>query len=228
MMDEKPILEAIQITKNFYDPVELDILKGINLKIMPGKSLSIVGKSGEGKTTLLHILGSLDKPTDGELFLMGEKVQSKSADRLRNRFIGFIFQSFYLLSDSTALENVLMPLKILRKDTQKSSPAYKRACELLEMVGLGKRLHFHTSKLSGGEKQRVAIARALACKPAIIFADEPTGNLDHETAQEIQNLLLSLTKEQNTALLLVTHNLQLAKLTDECYELENGLLSKLR
>jgi lipoprotein-releasing system ATP-binding protein len=227
-MDQNPILQAVNITKRFHYPVELEILKGINLTLHPGKSISIVGKSGEGKTTFLHILGAIDDPTSGELFLGGNLVHSKSADTLRNQHIGFIFQSFHLLSDATALENVLMPLKIARKDTTPKSPSYQRASELLEMVGLKNRLHFPASKLSGGEKQRVAIARAFACDPSVIFADEPTGNLDHQTAQEIQDLLISCTKKYNTALLLVTHNLQLAKLTDECYELENGILTKQR
>lgn len=224
MDTQEPILVAENITKSFSYPVKLEILRGVTLALYPQKSVAIVGRSGEGKTTFLHILGTIDDPTTGKLMIAGQDATGRLRDILRNRHIGFIFQAFHLISDATALENVLMPLKIARQNTKKGSAAYMKAYELLEMVGLKERMHFPVTKLSGGEKQRVAIARAFACDPDIIFADEPTGNLDHQTAQEIQDLLLRCTREKGKALLLVTHNLQLAKLADECYELENGIL----
>lgn len=223
------ILDAKKITKRFTSPANLglEILKGIDLAVPSQKSIAIVGRSGEGKTTLLHILGTIDEATSGDLFISGKEVLKSKTDAIRNEHIGFIFQAFHLLSDSTVLENLLMPAKIARKDTRKGTYCYDRARELLEMVGLENRLDFSTAKLSGGEKQRVAIARAFMNDPDIIFADEPTGNLDHETAHDIQDLLLNSVHKVGKALVLVTHNLQLAKLLDACYELENGILHQV-
>ncbi len=221
------ILEAKKITKRFTSPtgVPVEILNGIDLSVAPQKSAAIVGKSGEGKTTLLHILGTIDEPTSGELFIAGKKVQKSVQDAIRNQHIGFIFQAFHLLSDATVLENLLMPIKIARKSTKKGSYHYNKARELIAMVGLEERLDFSCAKLSGGEKQRVAIARAFMNDPDIILADEPTGNLDHKTAHDIQELLLNSVQKIGKTLILVTHNLQLAKLLDRTYELDNGVLT---
>lgn len=223
-----PVLIAEKITKRFRDPAPLEILKGIDFAILPQKSAAIVGKSGEGKTTLLHLLGTIDEPTSGQIIIAGSPVDRHNRDAIRNKEIGFIFQAFHLLSDCSALENVLMPLKIARTPTSKGSPGYRRACELLELVGLKDRLHHHANMLSGGEKQRVAIARAFINDPKIILADEPTGNLDHETAREIEALLLHCVKSEGKALLVVTHNLKLASLLDDCYELESGYLTNAK
>jgi len=219
-----PILSAKNIRKCFYDPSEIEVLKEINIDLHARKSAAIIGKSGEGKTTLLHILGTIEEFTSGELYVKGKLVEEKTRDQLRNRHFGFIFQAFHLIHDATVLENILLPAKIARKKTDKRSEAYHRAHELAAMVGLESRLDFPCMKLSGGERQRVAIARAFINDPDIIFADEPTGNLDHKTAHEVQELLLRSVKEQNKALLVVTHNLELAKLLDDCYELEEGQL----
>ena len=223
-MDRTPILVAKKITKRFEGTTEIEILKGIDIELYPHKSAAIIGKSGEGKTTLLHILATIDEPTSGELFIAGEKVEAKERDHLRSKHCGFIFQAFHLINDASVIENILMPAAIMRKSVKKGSDSYKRAGELAHMVGLEKRLYSHAIKLSGGERQRVAIARAFMNDPSIIFADEPTGNLDHETAHEVQQLLLDAVQKRGKALLLVTHNLELAKLLDECYELEEGHL----
>ena len=222
-----PVLVAEQITKRFYDPIALDILKGISFTLSSGQSAAIVGKSGEGKTTFLHILGTIDEPTTGSIEIAGELVTHKNRDAIRCKHIGFIFQAFHLLADSTVIENVLIPVKIARMATHKASPAYQRACDLLKLVGLEDRMHFPVNKLSGGERQRVAIARAFINDPHLILADEPTGNLDHETAEEIQALLLHCVQIEKKALLVVTHNLKLASKLDACYELEDGYLKKL-
>lgn len=219
-----PILSAKHLKKNFYDPTEVEVLKDITLDLHAQKSAAIIGKSGEGKTTLLHILGTIEEASAGELFVKGAPVTAASRDMLRNRHFGFIFQAFHLIQDANVLENILLPAKIGRKKTDKHSEAHQRAHELAAMVGLEARLNFPCMKLSGGERQRVAIARAFMNDPDIILADEPTGNLDHKTALEVQDLLLRSVQEQNKALLVVTHNLELAKLLDDCYELVEGVL----
>src|SRR6185295_11337619 len=176
-----PILAAKKIVKRFAGPTEVEILKGIDLELYPHKSCAIIGKSGEGKTTLLHILGTIDEPSEGVIIVDGKKVEAHNRDQLRNRHYGFIFQAFHLINDTSVLENILLPAAIARLPTKKGSAAHARAEELAHMVGLEKRLHFAAMKLSGGERQRVAIARAFMNDRGIIFADEPTGNLDHET-----------------------------------------------
>ena len=223
-MNEIPLLEAKQITKTFLDPSPLLLLKGIDFVLPKEKSVAIIGKSGEGKTTLLHILGTIDEPTSGKLYFEGKEIRKSEYEKIRNRHFGFVFQAFHLLDDATCLENLLMPVKIGRNNVGHSSSSYKRALELLDRVGLTSRIHYSCKKLSGGEKQRVAIARALICNPDIIFADEPTGNLDHMTQDEIQKLLFSCVKEEGKSLLLVTHNIALAKQCDIAYQLENGIL----
>lgn len=222
MTIKTPALRAKNVQKTFFQPDEVDILKGIDLDIFAGEAVAIMGASGEGKSTLLHILSSLEEPSSGELEILEQPVHKNNRDRLRNQHIGFIFQSFHLLQDSTALENVLLPASIGRQSTRKGSPAYQRALQLLDVVGLWDRMHFSTKLLSGGEKQRVAIARALCNDPQILFADEPSGNLDHKSSDQIHDLLLSITKEQGKSLIVVTHDSHLASLCDRTLILKNG------
>lgn len=221
------LLEAQNISKAFYHPKAIEILKGISLQVKAGESVAIVGRSGEGKSTLLQILGTLEDPCNGMLFIEGNRVTSSNRAVLRNEKIGFVFQSFHLLEDYTALENVLMPARIARQSVYRESPAEKRALSLLEKVGLADRAHFHTKFLSGGEKQRVALARAMCNDPSLILADEPSGNLDGQTAQMIHEILLQFARHAEKALLLVTHDRELAKLCSRQYELRDGLLLEI-
>lgn len=218
------ILQAREIYKSFYSPNEVQLLKGINLTVHQGDTVAIMGRSGEGKSTLLHILGTLENPCKGSLEIGGQDISHANTNTLRNQRLAFIFQSFHLLEDYTALENVLMPARIGRKSVSKGSAAYKNACDLLDHVGLKDRANFHTKLLSGGEKQRVAIARALCNNPDLILADEPTGNLDKHTSQSIQALLLGFAKERNKSLIIVTHDQDLANLCDHRYRLLEGVL----
>lgn len=222
---DHPLLEAQEIHKSFFYPTRVSILKGINLKVFPGDSVAIIGRSGEGKSTLLQILGTLEQPCQGSLQICGEIVTSRNQTTIRNQSIGFVFQSFHLLEDFTALENVLMPAQIARKTTGKSCEATERGYFLLEKVGLADRAHFHTKLLSGGEKQRIALARALCNDPSIIFADEPSGNLDRATSASIHELLFKFVQEERKALVVVTHDRELARLCSRQYELKNGILS---
>ncbi|MBA3815817.1 MAG: ABC transporter ATP-binding protein [Parachlamydiaceae bacterium] len=224
MNSEQPVLKARAIHKAFYNPCVVPILKGVDLTIMRGETLAIMGRSGEGKSTLLQILGTLENACSGYLEIANQTVTSFNKSKIRNKNLAFIFQSFHLLEDYTALENVLMPASIARNKISKGSPAYKRACELLEKVGLNSRMHFNTKLLSGGEKQRVAIARALCNDPDIIFADEPSGNLDKQTSQYIHELLLSFARNQNKTLVLVTHDTDLASMCNRRFRLCEGVL----
>jgi lipoprotein-releasing system ATP-binding protein len=183
-----------------------------------------MGRSGEGKSTLLQILGTLETPCSGALEIDGQTVTSFNKSRIRNQKLAFVFQSFHLLEDYTAIDNVLMPARIGRKATTPDSAAYKRACDLLESVGLGDRIHFNTKLLSGGEKQRVAIARALCNDPDIILADEPSGNLDRQTARFIHDLLIGFANKHGKTLILVTHDQELASLCSHRYSLCDGKL----
>jgi len=218
------LLEAQKITKAFYHPKTVHILKDISLQIQAAESVAIVGRSGEGKSTLLQILGTLEDPCEGSLYIEGEKINSSNRTRMRNEKIGFVFQSFHLLEDYTALENVLMPARIARKSIGEGSQAKQRGLALLDQVGLADRAHFHTKLLSGGEKQRVALARAMCNDPCLILADEPSGNLDSHTALIIHDILLNFAKHEKKALLLVTHDRELAQLCSRRYELRNGIL----
>ena len=218
-------LEAKNLHKAFYTPQKLPIIKGIDITVHQGETVAIMGRSGEGKSTLLQILGTLDAPCSGSLSIMGQEVTAFNKSRIRNRNLAFIFQSFHLLEDYSALDNILMPARIGRQETAPGSAAYQHALQLLDHVGLADRASFDTKLLSGGEKQRVAIARALCNHPDIIFADEPSGNLDKVTAQSIHQLLLGFAREQNKALVIVTHDDSLAALCDTRYHLENGTLS---
>ena len=202
---------------------QIDVLRGVNLDIFPGKSVAIVGQSGSGKSTFLQLLGFLDRPSRGDISFMGNqqsKLTSAKLDRLRNKSIGFIFQFHHLLPDHTALENVMMPLLVSGEAVK---AAQERAEVLLKRVGLGERFMHRPGELSGGEQQRVAVARALIASPTLILADEPTGNLDPQTSNTIMDLLLSLTSELGGALVMVTHNLTLARKCDRFLRLENGV-----
>lgn len=202
------------------------ILKGINLQLEQGQSLAIVGSSGSGKSTLLHLLAGLDRPSQGSVRLCDQPFSSESDDHksaLRNRYMGFVYQFHHLLAEFTALENVALPLLIAQVPKEEAN---KRAVELLERVGLGRRLDHLPAELSGGERQRTAIARALVNNPACLLADEPTGNLDNENARQAFNLMRELISERGSALVVVTHDLELARQMDRCYQLQNGLLKE--
>jgi lipoprotein-releasing system ATP-binding protein len=223
-MEKDILLDARGISKVFHQPKSLSILKDISIQVHAGESIAIVGRSGEGKSTLLQILGTLEDPTSGSLRIAGNTVTAANRTRLRNKKIGFVFQSFHLLEDYTVLENVLMPARIGRQTTFFGSKAEQRACDLLEKVGLSERRHFQAKLLSGGEKQRVALARAMCNDPPLILADEPSGNLDRQTALLIHEILLQFAQGDGKALLLVTHDQELARLCSKQYELNNGVL----
>lgn len=215
-----PILSAKQIKKRFTYPLEIEILQGIDLDIYPGESIAIMGRSGEGKSTLLQILGTLENATSGSLLIQGQPA-SLHTDALRNRHIGFVFQSFHLLEDFTALENVQMPAWIARKSKKETRV---KAMKLLNQVGLADRANHFAKQLSGGERQRISIARAFFNDPDILLADEPTGNLDRTTAMEIESLLLDFAHTQGKSLLLVTHDPELASRCKKTYHLKDGVL----
>ncbi|MFN0064945.1 MAG: ABC transporter ATP-binding protein [Chlamydiales bacterium] len=220
----QPVLRATKLRKSFFHPQKVDVLREISLEVAPGTSVAIMGASGEGKSTLLHILGTLDEANSGQLEIVGKRTDKHSASELRNQHIGFIFQSFNLLEDYSVLQNVLMPALIAGKNIAKGTPSYLQACALLESVGLAHRKHYPAKLLSGGEKQRVAIARALCNNPEIILADEPSGNLDHETSQTIHQILMHCVKQENKSLIVVTHDVKLAKLCDQRFTLIKGEL----
>lgn len=200
----------------------VEVLKGINLQINKGETLALVGKSGSGKSTLLSLLAGLDKSNSGEIQIEGKSISGmseKDLTRFRATHMGIVFQQFHLVSTLTALENVLLPLELLKREGAK-----ERAQELLEAVGLLHRAHHLPSQLSGGESQRVAIARAMATKPSILFADEPSGNLDEETGEKVMDLLFKMVSESGTTMVLVTHDLDLAKKCSRVVHLEHGSL----
>ena len=220
----KKILELKNVSKIYKTKAEeIHVLKNINLTFNSGDFVSIQGKSGSGKTSLLNILGLLDVPTSGDVFIDEKKVNMKDEklkNILRNRKIGFVFQFHYLLNEFTALENVMMPALVNKSMTK--DKAKKRAKELLKMVDLGHRINHKPNELSGGEKQRVAIARAMINNPEMILADEPTGNLDTETSNVINELFKKISKEENQAIIIVTHSLELANMATYKYKIENG------
>lgn len=225
-MNNNIILKARGLQKTFYRPKQIEIIKGIDLTVRQGETIAITGRSGEGKSTLLQLLGTLEKPCQGSLEIANQLVSRFNESSIRNTHLAFIFQSFHLLEDYTVLENVLMPARIGRRASSSGSPAHKQVCTLLEQVGLSGRTHFHTKLLSGGEKQRVAIARALCNNPDIILADEPSGNLDKQTASHIHELLLNFARHGNKSLIIVTHDLDLARLCETHYVLADGILKK--
>lgn len=218
------VLHAEGVHKTFYRPKQVNLLKGVNLIVERGQAVAITGRSGEGKSTLLQLLGTLESPCSGTVEIANQKVTRFNRDRIRNRHIAFVFQAFYLLEDYTALENVLMPARIARQDVTKGSAAYRRGCDLLDRVGLADRMGFTTKLLSGGEKQRVAIARALCNDPDLILADEPSGNLDRDNASSIHSMLLDFARQNHKAVIIVTHDQHLAQLCDAEYVLSEGLL----
>lgn len=218
------ILQAKNISK-VYDEgkIKTTVLSGLDLTVHAGEHIAIVGSSGSGKSTLLHLLGGLDTPTTGEVWLKGACLNQLNETRrgeLRNRHLGFIYQFHHLLAEFNATENVAMPL-LMRADVS-IKEAERRANALLERVGLGHRLHHRPSELSGGERQRVAIARALVTEPALVLADEPTGNLDDENAAAVFELLTELQSSIGMALLMVTHDRQLAARADQILEIKSG------
>lgn len=215
------ILEAEEITKTFDGNPPAEVLRGASLNIEAGETVAIMGKSGEGKSTLLHILGTLDHPTEGRLKIDGIPIPKAELAEARVKHFGFIFQSYHLLEDFTTLDNVMMPLRIARKESKEME---KRARTLLKEVGLKGKEKLLAKFLSGGEKQRVAIARALANDPDIILADEPTGNLDRTHSEEIQNLLLDTAKKHGKALIVVTHDPEFADRCDRLLLLKGGRL----
>jgi lipoprotein-releasing system ATP-binding protein len=224
-MSDKIVLQAKGIFKTYYRPLKVQILKGVDLTVARGQAIAITGRSGEGKSTLLQLLGTLESPCEGSLEISGQVVTNFNKGHIRNKNIAFVFQSFHLLEDYTALENILMPARIGRENTSQGSPAYNRALQLLERMGLKERAHFHTKLLSGGEKQRVAIARALCNDPDLILADEPSGNLDKQTAENIHELLLNFARQENKSVIIVTHDQNLASVCDKQYVLQDGQLS---
>lgn len=221
----KELLRCAHLSKSYWDGNhDLQVLQDINLSLHDGELLAIVGSSGSGKSTLLHCLGGLDQPSSGEIFFRGEAIAKWSPRALadwRNQQLGFIYQFHHLLPEFTALENVAMPLLI---QGQSAQVARARAAELLARVGLAERGKHRPAELSGGERQRVAIARALANKPALILADEPTGNLDDESAQQVMQLMLELNAEMQTCFVIVTHDQQLAASLPRQITLQQGLL----
>ena len=221
----KIVLEAKDIYKHFDDgKSRVDVIRGLSLQVQAGEFVAIVGASGSGKSTLLHVLGGLEQPSQGQVLLQGQRFDVLGeAERgfQRNQHLGFVYQFHHLWPEFTALENVAMPL-MLRADTQYKS-AKAQAEYLLDRVGLSHRMDHQPGELSGGERQRVALARALVTKPAVVLADEPTGNLDRKTALGIFELLTDLKKELNMAMLIVTHDEQLAKSADSILHMQDGL-----
>jgi lipoprotein-releasing system ATP-binding protein len=223
------VLEGSALRKVYHEEGgnELTILDGVEIQVVAGEAIAVIGASGAGKSTLLHLLGLLDRPTSGEVLLEGQNVSDLSARQLaavRNSRIGFVFQFHHLLREFTALENVMMPMLIAGTPRRE---AVQRASELLEQVGLAARATHKSSELSGGEQQRVAVARALANRPAVLLADEPSGNLDTHTSAQLHDLFFRLREEHHVALVLATHNRELAARTDRILEVRDTQLSNV-
>jgi lipoprotein-releasing system ATP-binding protein len=231
MTAESPVLRCENLHKKFKSesgPEDLHILRGVNLSVKSAEIVSIIGSSGSGKSTLLHILGGLDRPTDGDVFWNEASIYSHKPDKLadlRNRNVGFVFQFHHLLPEFTAVENVMMPA-LIRNENKKE--AEDRAAGLLGRFGLSDRLNHRPSQLSGGEQQRVSMARALMNNPSMILADEPTGNLDEKNTETILELLFELRETEKVSLILITHEKEIAERCDTLYSLHQGLLEKVK
>lgn len=225
MTVKEPILYCNDLKKDYVDGERtINVLENINFSVMPSQTVAILGRSGSGKTTLLNLLGGLEVPSAGKVFLNGEPLHALSERKrghVRNRVMGLIFQFHHLLQEFTALENVCMPLLIQGMNVRK---AKKLSMEMLERVELSHRIQHKPATMSGGERQRVAIARALVTRPKCILADEPTGNLDNESADKVYHLMMQLVKELATSFVIVTHDLSLAKKMDKILTLERGQL----
>ena len=220
-----PVLDCRGVVRRFNEGVStLVVLSGVNLQVQPAERVAIIGTSGSGKTTLLQIMGGLDEPDEGEVFINGEAMHGTdeaAKGDLRNKNVGFIYQFHHLLPEFTAEENVAMPLMIRRES---KTSAIDKARQLLGRVGLGERLHHKPGELSGGERQRAAVARALITRPQLVLADEPTGNLDAGNGEHVLNLMLELNRELNTSLVIVTHDHSIAARMDRILVLEDGTL----
>ncbi|MAD52716.1 lipoprotein-releasing ABC transporter ATP-binding protein LolD [Idiomarina sp. UBA3162] len=220
------LIQAHNVSKTFRDgDNQVTVLNNVSLTVAPGQLMAIVGSSGSGKSTLLHILAGLDAPSEGHVLFENTgltELNGSQKAQLRNRNIGFVYQFHHLLPEFDALENVAMPLRIAGESEQQAT---EKARALLARVGLTDRMHHRPAQLSGGERQRVAIARAFANKPKLVVADEPTGNLDGQTAESVFELILEMNKEFGTAFIIVTHDMQLAERIGSIYRLNNGTLS---
>lgn len=224
-MSKPVILQCQRLTKRFVQgDLNVEVLKGVDLSIQAGQRVAIMGASGSGKSTLLHLLGGLEKPTSGTVILDGydlNKVGGGKLSQLRNQSLGFIYQFHHLLGEFSILENVAMPLLIGKHSIKQ---AHQQAADLLQRVGLGHRIEHKPGELSGGERQRAAVARALINKPKCVLADEPTGNLDSKTADQIYQLMLELNQELQVSFLVVTHDPDLAGRMDHVLHMEDGLI----
>jgi len=227
-MSNQPVLLCESVGKTYTEAgSSLEVLKEIGLTVMQGERIAIIGSSGSGKSTLLNILGGLEAPTVGEVKVGGEALYEVSENKraaIRNRQLGFVYQFHHLLPEFTAVENVAMPLLLGKEDI---AIAQKKSIEILQAVGLGERLKHKPAQLSGGERQRVAIARALVTRPACVLMDEPTGNLDRNTASDVQQLMGQLNQELNTSFVIVTHDPELAHRMDRVLELKSGGLYRV-